>query len=204
MANWLPGSWLTSDSGHLGRVWSDLPWSGAWSYIQLILHDVAKIQPSMGGVGGSATKLTIILQRKVERRRSAGESLKQKLRCNNILTILARKMWPGTQKRKVESLTMLNECSQCVRLYVCVCVCVCVCVSKEEGAKDVTHIHIRCFAFAAAKEICSANCSNILALPRTQIHVAPFLSTASVAVSLHGWWTEQQRDGWWVGGWAAV
>jgi len=29
------------------------------------------------------------------------------------------------------------------------------------------------FAFAAAKEICSANCSNILALPRTQAHAAP-------------------------------
>lgn len=61
-------------------------------------------------------------------------SLKQKLRCNNILTILARKMWPGTQKRKVESLTMLNECS----------LCVCKCDERrgwDRRPKDATHSH---------------------------------------------------------------
>jgi len=56
-----------------------------------------------GGSVGGAAKLTIIFQ---QRGWKGEESLKQKLRCNNILTILARKMWPGIQKRKVESLTM--------------------------------------------------------------------------------------------------
>jgi len=63
---------------------------------------------------------------------------------------------------------------------------VCVRQRGPDGAKERpqdatltdTHTHTWkakavSFAFAAAKEICSANCSNILALPRTQAHAVP-------------------------------
>lgn len=146
-----------------------------------------------------------------QRSRGRGGSLKQKLRCNNILTILARKMWPGIQKRKVESLTMLNECS----------LCVCECdrkgqmerESERERRKDATltlshflchaHTHTHTckakavsFAFAAAKEISSANCSNILALPRTQAHPVPPPSSPHSPLSTTFHFAAGQNNGW--------
>jgi len=60
---WLARSWLTSVSGHLVGL------AQCCSYIQLILHDVAKIQPRNmkeypGGSVGGAAKLTIIFQQR--------------------------------------------------------------------------------------------------------------------------------------------